>query len=293
MLRWREPYTAHLLPSTLLRARVARYGPAQYGRGMNWNIERPLAVFDIESTGINRKADRIIDLAIIILKPDGSREEHTFRVNPGMPIPPDSTAIHGITDDDVKDCPPFRDVAEKVLKVLEGCDLSGFNVLHFDIPVLQEEFARADMRFEMEGRRVVDAQRIFHKKEPRDLSAALSFYCGEAHTDAHGALADVEATIHVLKGQLERYPDLPTDVAALEEFCNPRNPKWVDQTGKFKWDGDEAVINFGKNQGRKLREMAQFEKSFLDWMLRSDFPRDTQAIAKNALAGKYPAKPEA
>jgi DNA polymerase-3 subunit epsilon len=259
---------------------------------MNLNIEKPLAVFDIESTGINRRVDRIIDLAIAVLKPDGTREDYAFRVNPGMPIPPGSTAVHGITDEDVKDAPSFQDVAADVLKVLEGCDLGGFNLIHFDIPVLQEEFARAGSTFDMEGRRVIDVQRIFHKKEPRDLSAALSFYCGQSHIDAHGAMADVEATIQVLNAQMTKYADLPRDVDALEEFCNPRNPEWVDRTGKLKWDGDEAVINFGKNQGRKLRDMAQMEKSFLDWMLRSDFPKDTLDIIRDALAGKFPVSPQ-
>ncbi len=258
---------------------------------MDLKLDRPLAVFDIESTGINRRADRIIDLAIVMLHPGGERTEHTYRVNPGMPIPPGSTEVHGITDEDVKDAPPFEKVAPGIRDLLSNCDLGGFNVLHFDIPLLCEEFRRAGIDFDMEGRRVLDAQRIYHKKEPRDLTAALHFYCGEMHLDAHGALSDVLATIRVVEGQFRKYGDLPRELDALEEFCNPRNPEWVDRTGKIVWDGDgEAAINFGKHQGKKLRDLARLESSFLEWMLRSDFPRDTLDIVENALREKFPSR---
>ncbi|HPG00470.1 MAG TPA: 3'-5' exonuclease [Kiritimatiellia bacterium] len=254
-------------------------------------LDRPLAIFDIESTGINRKLDRIIDLAILKLTPDGKAESHTFRCHPGMPIPPDSTAVHGITDADVKDCPPFAQLAPRIVAVLEDCDLAGFNILGFDIPVLCEEFARAGVGFSVEGRRVLDAQRIFHRKVPRDLPAALQYYCGEMHLAAHDAMEDVNATLRVLQGQLGMYPDLPRDMDELDAFCNPRDPSWVDRTGKFRWTGDEVVVNFGKKQGEKLRTVVREEPSFLNWMLRSDFPRDTQEIIRNALNGKYPSKP--
>ena len=254
-------------------------------------LDRPLAVFDIESTGTNRKFDRIIDLAIVKLLPSGKSESITFRVNPEMPIPPESTAVHGITDDDVKDAPPFKQIARRVAEVLDGCDLGGFNISHFDIPLLCEEFIRAGIPFETESRRVVDAQRIFHKKVPRDLVAALAYYCGEMHLDAHDAMGDVKATVRVLEGQLEKYPDLPRDMDALDAFCNPRDPTWVDKTGKFKWIGSEVVINFGKKQGQKLRDIAKLEPSFLQWMAKNDFPRDTLAVAQNALNGKFPEPP--
>ena len=254
-------------------------------------LDRPLAIYDIESTGINRKLDRIIDLAILKLTPDGKAESHTFRCHPGMPIPPDSTAVHGITDADVKDSPPFAQLAPRIVAVLEDCDLAGFNILGFDIPVLCEEFARAGVEFSVEGRRVLDAQRIFHRKVPRDLPAALQYYCGEMHLAAHDAMEDVNATLRVLQGQLGMYPDLPRDMDELDAFCNPRDPSWVDRTGKFRWTGDEVVVNFGKKQGEKLRTVVREEPSFLNWMLRSDFPRDTQEIIRNALNGKYPSKP--
>jgi DNA polymerase-3 subunit epsilon len=255
------------------------------------NLERPLAVFDIESTGTNRKTDRIIDLAIVKILPDGKTEAHEFRVNPGMPIPAEATAIHGITDADVKDCPPFKEIAGQVIAVLKDCDFGGYNIGGFDVPMLCEEFARAGVPFDTENRRIVDAQRIFHKKVPRDLAAALSYYCGELHLNAHSAMADVQATIRVLEGQMERYRDLPHDVEGLDAFCNPRDPKWVDRTGKFKWENREVVVNFGRKQGAKLRDIVLNEPSFLQWLLKSDFPRDTQEIVQNALKGKYPEPP--
>ena len=254
-------------------------------------LDRPLAVFDIESTGTNRKFDRIIDLAIVKLLPGGRSEKHSFRVNPEMPIPADSTAVHGITDDDVKGAPTFKQVAAKVADVLKDCDLGGFNISGFDIPLLCEEFIRAGIPFETDNRRVVVAQRIFHKKVPRDLGAALSYYCGEMHLNSHDAMGDVEATVKVIEGQLKKYPDLPRDMDALDAFCNPRDPTWVDKTGKFKWADGEAVINFGKKQGQKLRDVAKMEPSFLQWMVKNDFPRDALEIAQNALRGKFPEAP--
>ncbi len=255
-------------------------------------LQRPLAVFDIESTGLNRTTDRIIDLAIVCLRPDGSRASRTFRVNPEQPIPAEATAVHGITDDDVKDAPPFRDVAGEVAACLMDCDLAGFNVLRFDIPLLQAEFQRAGVPFSMEGRRVLDAQRIYHLKEPRDLAAALQYYCNDDHAGAHGALADVEATVRVMEAQLERYEDLPRDLEKLDALCNPRDPAWADATGKIRWLNGELVLNFGQKQGQPLRALVQGERSYLEWMLRKDFPDDTKELIRNALNNQFPAVPE-
>lgn len=254
-------------------------------------LERPLVVFDIESTGTNRRADRIIDLAIVKLLPDGRTEMHRFLVNPERPIPPEATEIHGITDADVKDCPTFAQVAPKLSETLKDCDFAGYNISGFDIPILAEEFARAGIPFETESRRILDAQRIFHRKVPRDLPAALSYYCGEMHLDAHDALGDVQATLRVLEAQLARYADLPRDLDGLDAFCNPRDPLWVDRTGKFKWAANEVVVNFGRKQGQKLRDLVRDEPSFLQWMLKSDFPRDAQKIVEDALKGRYPQPP--
>lgn len=258
---------------------------------MKIQLDRPLAVFDIESTGLNRQTDRIIDLAIIKLMPDGSREQKTYRVNPGIPIPAESSAIHGITDDDVKDCPAFEAVAQQVADFIGDADLGGFNIIHFDIPMLLAEFARAGIAFSIDDRRTIDSQRIFHRKEPRDLSAALQFYCGRDHEGAHSAFDDVEATIDVLNGQFERYEDLPTSPDELDEFCNPRDPNWIDRTGRLKWnENDEPVINFGKNANRRLKDLALLEGGFLKWILKSDFPLDTKEIIRDALNGKFPAR---
>lgn len=256
-------------------------------------LDRPLAVFDIESTGLNRKADRIIDLALCKLWPDGREEPHTFLVHPGIPIPPEASAIHGFTDEMVKDCPSFKDVAPQVAEILKDCDLAGYNILGFDIPLLIEELARAGITFNLEGRRILDAQRIYHKKVPRDLAAALAFYCGEMHMDAHDAMGDVQATLRVLAGQFERYPDLPRDLDGLDAFCNPRDPSWVDRTGKFKWVNGEAVINFGKKQGQSLKDTARDDPGLLRWITRGDFPKDAMDIAQKALNGKFPAPPTA
>ena len=192
------------------------------GAYMNLKLDRPLVVFDIESTGINPLTDRIVEIAFIKLLPGGAREQNCFRINPGIPIPAEVTALHGISDADVKDCPPFRDLAGKIYTLLDGCDLAGYNLIRYDIPMLVEEFKRASINFTAIGGRVLDAQRIFHKREPRDLVAALMFYCGDKHVGAHGALEDTDATLRVIEGQLEHYPDLPRDMAALDEYCNPR-----------------------------------------------------------------------
>ncbi len=255
--------------------------------------DKPLAIYDIEATGTNPRVDRIIDLAIVKILPKGERETHTFRFNPGQPIPAEATAIHGITDADVAHSPIFKQKAADIARILADCDLGGYNLIHYDIPMLTEEFIRAGVEFSIEGRRIIDAQRVFHKREPRDLSAALSFYCREMHLGAHGALDDVNATIRVMEGQFERYRDLPTDINELHDYCNPRDPSWVDSTGKLKWVNNEVLINFGRNQGRKLRDLARMEPSFLKWMLGKNFPQDTMDIVKKALDGKFPEPPAA
>ena len=260
-------------------------------RTLNITTDKPLAFFDIEATGINFRTDRIIELAIVKMMPDGSRETHEFRFNPERPIPAEATAVHGIKDSDVKDCPTFSQTAPKIAAILEGCDFGGYNVIHYDIPLLQSEFERVAVPFVTDGRRIIDAQKIFHKREPRDLSAALQFYCNDTHTGAHGALSDVEATIRVLEGQFQRYADLPSDIDTLSEYCDQRDPSWADRKGRFKWVNGELIINFGKKQGKLLRDIARFEPSFLRWMITSSFPPDTTVIARNALEGKYPDPP--
>jgi len=248
-------------------------------------LTRPLAVFDIESTGINRKSDRIIDLSIIKIIPDESLEKSYFRVNPGVDIPPETTAIHGITDADVKDAPSFKDCAEEILEVLKDCDLGGYNCIHFDIPMLEEEFQRAGYNYDTREIRVVDAQRIFHQKEPRDLTAAVKFYAGEELQGAHNAENDVMATIKVIHGQLAMYDDLPEDVEGLDTYCHKKDPSWLDRSGRFVWKDGNIIVNFSKYKGETLENLAKHERGFLTWIIKNDFPRDVQDIAKRFLDG--------
>jgi len=258
---------------------------------MKLRLERPLVFFDIESTGLNRKTDRIIDLALIKLHPDGSRISIEFRVHPGIPISPSATAIHGITDDDVKDCPPFKHVASDVAAFLEGCDLSGYNLIHFDIPMLEEEFKRAGVTLDLTACYVVDAQKIFHKKEPRDLTAALKFYCNEELENAHGAMPDTQAVLDVLEGQCEMYDDLPRTIPELADFCSPPDESFVDREGKLCWDEKGNIaINFGQNKGKSLQALAKYNISYLEWILRKDFPRDMQDKIRDALNGVFHTK---
>ena len=252
-----------------------------------WQLDRPLAVFDIEATGTNPRADRIIELSVVkLMPPRGEQQVHSFLFSPGIPIPAESIAIHGITEEDVKGKPLFKDVAADIYRLLDGCDLGGYNIIRFDIPMLIEEFLRASINFSMEGRRIVDAQRIYHKREPRDLKAALSFYCNELFLEGHRAEADALATVRVIEGQFSRYSDLPRDLNELDKYCDLRDPSWVDRDGKLRWQNGEIAINFGKNKGKMVSELARVDVGFLKWILKSDFASDTKAIITKILEGK-------
>ncbi len=251
-------------------------------------LTRPLAFFDIESTGIVPQRDRIVEIAVLKLRPDGSSQSNVRRLNPGIPIPPGATAIHGITDADVADCPQFADIADKLASYLADCDLGGYNVTGFDIPLLEAEFKRAGVDFSFAGRKVVDVYNIFCKLYPRTLSAVYKFFCGKELEGAHGASADTDATLEVLLAQLERHPELPTDVAGLADFSDQTDPDAIDRTRRFKWSGGEATVNFSKYAGRTLREVSENDPGFLRWIVRSDFPDDVKEIASNALIGKFP-----
>lgn len=256
---------------------------------MKLKLERPLAFFDIEATGLNRKTDRIVEIAIVKVWPDGVNETLELRINPQMPIPQVVQQIHGISDADVAESPVFDDVAREIADFLEDCDLSGYNLLYFDIPLLEEEFRRTVIPFSMQGRRVIDVQKIFHKKEPRDLSAAVAFYCDRPHDGAHGAMADALATYDVLLGQFEKYDDLPLDVDALDDYCKPDDNNFLDREGKLYWNDDNQVcINFGPHKGRTLRGLVDVDTQFLNWILRKDFSREVQDVVRNALAGSFP-----
>ena len=246
---------------------------------MKLNLTKPIIFFDLETTGTNITRDRIVELSYIKILPDGTEEKKSRRLNPEMHIPEESTAIHHITDDDVKDCPTFRQVAKALLEIFEGCDIAGYNSNKFDVPVLMEEFARCGLNFEIKGRRFVDVQNIFHKMEQRTLVAAYRFYCGGELENAHSALADTQATYDVLLGQLQRYDNLKNDVDFLSEFsASGRN---VDLAGRIVLnDKDVPVFNFGKHKGKPVAEVLRREPSFYDWMMQGDFPKNTKDMLR-------------
>lgn len=251
-------------------------------------LTRPLAVFDIESTGVVPQRDRIVEIAVMKIMPDGSSRTTVRRLNPGMPIPPGATAIHGITDADVADCPTFADIAEKLASYLADCDLAGYNIQGFDVPLLECEFKRAGVEFEISSRKIVDIYNIFCKLYPRTLTAAYKFFCGKDLEGAHGAAADTAATFEVLLGQLAKHPELPRDASGLADFSEQVDPDAVDRSRRFKWSGNEVIVNFGKYSGRTLRDVAENEPGFLRWIIKSDFPDDVRSIAEKALVGSFP-----
>ena len=255
-------------------------------------LDRPLVVFDIESTGTTPRKDRIIELAAVKLMPDGTEISKCWLMNPGVKIPPETTKIHGITDEIVKDCPTFADKADEIFAFFEGCDLSGFNADRFDIPCLEEEFARVGKNFAPSSRRHVDVQRIYHRMEPRDLSAAVRFYLGRDHTGAHGAEADAMATLEVLKAQMEKYPGLPQTVGEMDEYLVPHDPLNADRYGMLRWKDGELTINFGKKKGESLRKLLLNEPNYLRWIVKGDFDTEVKAIVRDLMEnGRLPPRP--
>lgn len=245
-------------------------------------LERSLVLLDLETTGTDPARDRIVEIALLRIEPDGQRIARTRRIHPERPIPPEATAIHGIRDDDVRDEPPFRRIARSLQDFLKGADLGGFNVRRFDVPLLDREFRDCGLDLELERRRIVDVMTIFHRKEPRDLSAAVRFYLGREHAGAHAAEADLDATHAVLEAQLDRYPDLPRTVEELEAWSRPR-PDAIDEGGKFLRRGEETVFGFGKHRGRSLGEVAREAPAYLEWIVASDFPEDAKRLVRRAL----------
>ena len=242
---------------------------------MRLNLKNPLVFFDLETTGIDISKDRIVEISYVKVFPNGKEESKTLRINPGMPIPPESTAIHGITDDDVKNCPTFKAIAKSLAAEIEGCDLAGYNSNRFDIPLLAEEFLRADVNIDLSRRKFVDVQTIFHKMEQRTLSAAYKFYCNKTLENAHTAAADTMATYEVLQAQLDRYPELENDIAFLSDFSSYNNN--VDFAGRMIYnDKKEEVFNFGKFKGQLVEEVLKKEPGYYAWMMNGDFPLNTK-----------------
>ena len=248
---------------------------------MELNLKNPLVFFDLETTGLNITRDRIVEISLLKVYPNGKQEVKTRRINPEMPIPPQSPAIHGITDEDVKDCPTFKQVAKSLADQLEGCDLAGFNSSRFDVPMLAEEFLRAGVDFDMSKRKFVDVQIIFHKKEQRTLEAAYTFYCDKKLDNAHSAETDTIATYEVLKSQLDRYPDLVNDIDALSKEYSSFNNN-VDFAGRMIYDEKGVeLFNFGKHKGKPVAEVLKNEPSYYAWMMDGDFPLNTkQSLTK-------------
>lgn len=251
------------------------------------HLKKPLAFFDLETTGVNIVRDRIVEISVVKALVNGETEIRTRRINPEMPIPLESSLIHGIYDEDIKDAPTFKSIAKNLSSFLEGCDLAGFNSNRFDIPMLVEEFLRVGVDFDVKNRRMVDVQRIYHMMEPRNLAAAYKYYCGKTLDNAHSAEADTIATFEVLQGQIEKYQGVTivdshgketepvkNDVAALHELTASRI---VDFAGRMVFnDKGEEVFNFGKHNGKRVTDILKNEPSFFDWMMKGEFPLDTK-----------------
>jgi len=257
---------------------------------MKLNLTRPLAIFDLETTGVNVALDRIVEISIVRIQVDGTEDIKTELINPTIPIPAETTKIHGISDEDVKDKPTFAEMAPELSKFLQNCDLSGYNVIRFDLPLLVEEFLRVDIDFELKNRRIVDVQNIFHKMEPRTLKAAYKFYCGTKLENAHSAEADTLATYEVLKAQLDKYEGaeyedkdgnishpIVNNMDSLSEFSY--YSKFADLKGHLVFnDNGIEVFNFGKHKGKAVEMVFEKEPQYYDWMMKADFPLYTKKV---------------
>ena len=257
-------------------------------------LERPLCIFDLETTGLDLREDRIVEVSLVKIAPDYSRQVKTWRINPERPIPKRASDVHHIYDEDVRDAPIFSDLASSIMEFIGDSDLGGFNVDRFDIPILRRELNTCGHTFPAPGARVVDSQQIFFKCEPRHLQAAYRFYCDATLDNAHSAEADAMATADILLAQVNRYTDLSNDIEGLSRFCAPRKStaEGIDPAGKIGWKGDVAVLTFGKHRDRALKDLVEQERGYLEWMQgeRASFEPATKAIIRDALGGDLPRK---
>ncbi|MFA6003319.1 MAG: 3'-5' exonuclease [Elusimicrobiota bacterium] len=252
-------------------------------------LKKPVVFFDLETTGVAPEQDRIIDIALLRREPDGREEVFSSLVDPGVPIPAEATAIHHITDSMVRGQPTFKQLASKITAFIGDADLAGFGVARFDVPMLLAEYKRAGAVLPMAGRGVVDALTIFHRMEPRNLTAAYRFYCGQTLEGAHRAEADMRASSAVLWAQVEKYPDLPQDMEGLAGFCSSRDVRSVDSEGKLVWRNGKASFNFGKHRTLSLEEVVRKEPSYLEWLMNAEKTTpELAAICRNALCGTFP-----
>ena len=256
---------------------------------MKLNLKRPIIFFDLETTGLDIAKDRIVELCYIRVEPNGNEEARSMRINPEMHIPEVASSVHGITDDDVKDCPTFADVAPQLAATFEGCDLAGFNSNRFDLPLLAEEFMKAGVNIDLSHVQAIDVQNIYHKLEKRTLAAAYKFYCGRALENAHSALADTQATYEVLQAQLDHYPnDLQNDVDFLAEFS--RMNRNIDFAGRFVYDeSGKELINFGKYKGKAIKDVLSRDPGYYSWIMQGDFTLNTKQVLTK-LRLKYAAR---
>lgn len=244
---------------------------------MDLNLKKPIVFFDIEATGLNVVNDRIVEISLLKVHPNGKEEKQTFRINPEKPMSKEAFGIHKISNEDVKDAPKFADIAKELLVYFQGSDIGGYNSNKFDVPMLAEEFLRADVEFDIKKSKLVDAQVIFFKKEQRTLSAAYEFYCNKELIDAHGAEADTLATFEVLKGQLDMYSDLKNDISELAEMSKQSNN--ADFAGRIVYNAEGVeCLNFGKHKGTPVADVLSKEPGFYNWMMHGDFPRYTKKV---------------
>ena len=241
---------------------------------MSIKLDRPLAFIDLETTGINLGTDRIVEIAVVKVLPNGTRQVKRKLVNPEMPIPESSSQVHGITDDMVKDAPTFKQLANEIRQFLDDCDLAGFNSNKFDIPMMVEEFLRSGIDFKMDGRRMLDVQKIFHVLEPRTLSAAYKFYCQKELVDAHSAEADADATREILDAQVKAYPQLGDTIESILTVIG--EDEIVDFARRMIYDDGKIIFNFGRHKGKVVEEVLRKERSYYDWMMQGDFPQYTK-----------------
>ncbi len=258
------------------------------------NIKRPIVFIDIEATGADATRDRIVEIALIRVHPDRTTAELVQRINPGVRIPWEVTSLHGIANEHVAQSPSFREFAPTLIEFIQGCDIGGFGITRFDIPILVEEFRRCNQEFLTHDRSLIDALTIYHQKERRDLTAAYQFYCQKPLIGAHGARADAQASMEVIFAQLEHYPELPRETVDLHLFCNKQDERFVDSAKKFAWRDGEAAFNFGKYKGELLKNMVRNQRDYIEWMVSDGkFAQDVIDICWKALKGEFPVNPKA
>ena len=252
-------------------------------------LSKPLVVLDLETTGTWVEKDRIVEVGMVKLFPDGSKESYVKRVNPGMPIPANVTRIINITDDDVKDAPAFKELAGEVLEFIGEADIGGFNILRFDLPLLEREFIDAGFTFNWRERNIYDAQKVYHIHEKRDLTAAYQLYCDKALTNAHSALGDAEATVEIFDAQIKKYGSPEAGIESIKDFDYERSSAYFDKERKFSWWNGELYPTFGK-YGRKkhIKSICKNDRRYLEWILTKDFSEEIKTMIRGVLNGEFP-----